>query len=127
VLRRRLSRDKTEMTKDRVEDNFISVLLKERDSALADAREAWRVRQVDVESIARLTSQNLYQQGEIERLRDEFRAFKRLIVRLYPASRAFLESEYPLPTDLAPLPERRVTPDRRLHLDPPAPPEEGPT
>jgi hypothetical protein len=104
VLRRRLSRDKTEMTKDRVESQFVTLLLRERDEALASAQEAWRVRQVDAESIARLTSQNLYQQQEIERLKAEFTAFKRLIARLYPATRAFLESGFQQPTDLAPEP-----------------------
>lgn len=92
LLRRRLSRDKTEMTKDRVESEFFTLLLKERDEALASAREAWRVRQVDAESIARLTSQNIYQQQEIERLKLEFASFKRLIARLYPTTRSFLES-----------------------------------
>lgn len=103
LLRRRLSRDKTEMTKDRVESEFFTLLLKERDEALANAREAWRVRQVDAESIARLTSQNIYQQQEIERLKQEFASFRRLIARLFPATRAFLESDFPIPTDLAPL------------------------
>lgn len=101
ALRRRLSRDRTEMTKDRVESEFVVLLLKERDEALANAREAWRVRQVDAESIARLTSQNLYQQQEIERLKGEFGAFKRLIARLYPATRPFLESDFPPPHDFA--------------------------
>lgn len=102
VLRRRLSRDKTEMTKDRVESEFVVLLLKERDEALASAREAWRVRQVDAESIARLQSQNLFQEQEIQRLKQEFGAFKRLIARLYPATRAFLESDFPPPHDFAP-------------------------
>lgn len=101
LLRRRLSRDRTEMTKDRVESEFVVLLLKERDEALESAREAWRVRQVDAESIARLTSQNAYQQGEIERLKEEFHAFKRLIARLYPATRVFLESDFHQPTDFA--------------------------
>lgn len=99
LLRRRLSRDRTEMTKDRVESEFFTLLLKERDEALASAREAWRVRQVDAESIARLTSQNLYQQQEIERLKVEFSAFKRLIARLYPSTRSFLESDFSPPAD----------------------------
>jgi len=102
VLRRRLSRDKTEMTKDRIESEFFTLLLKERDDALASAREAWRVRQVDAESIARLTSQNIYQQQEIERLKQEFASFKRLIARLYPSTRAFLESDFSKPVDLSP-------------------------
>lgn len=90
------------MTKDRVESEFVVLLLSERDEALASAREAWRVRQVDAESIARLTSQNAYQQSEIERLKTEFSSFKRLVARLYPATRVFLESEFQEP-DLTPL------------------------
>lgn len=101
LLRRRLSRDRTEMTKDRVESEFVVLLLKERDEAIDNAREAWRVRQVDAESIARLTSQNNYQQGEIERLKTEFATFKRLVARLYPTTRPFLESGFQEP-DLTP-------------------------
>jgi hypothetical protein len=110
LLRRRLSRDRTEMTKDRVESQFVVLLLKERDDAMENAgkawdnaREAWRMRQVDAESIARLTSQNQFQQQEIERLKTDFAAFKRLIARLYPATRNFLESDFPEP-DLTPRP-----------------------
>jgi hypothetical protein len=102
VLRRKLSRDRTEMTKDRVESQFVQLLLQERDEALESAREAWRVRQVDAESIARLTSQNLYQQQEIERLKAEFAGFKRLVARMYPATRQFLESDFSKPLDLGP-------------------------
>lgn len=102
LLRRRLSRDKTEMTKDRVEGEFVQLLLKERDEALERARDAWRVRQVDVESIARLTSQNAFQQGEIERLKAEMTALKRTVTRLYPTTRNFLESDYQEP-DLTPI------------------------
>jgi hypothetical protein len=114
LLRRRLSKDHTEMTKDRVESEFVVLLLRERDDALESAREAWRVRQVDAESIARLTSQNAYQQQEIERLKAEFAAFKRLIARMYPATRVFLESDFSKPVDFAPEPPR-----------PPARPDEG--
>ena len=102
MLRRKLSRDRTEMTKDRVESEFVTLLLRERDEAIASAREAWRVRQADAESIARLASQNTFQQQEIERLKGEFAAFKRLIARLYPNTRSFLESDFPQPTDFAP-------------------------
>jgi hypothetical protein len=102
VMRRRLSRDRTEITKDRVESEFLKVLLKERDEALANAREAWQARHVDAESIARLTAQNVYQQAEIERLKHDFAAFKRLIARLSPSLRAFMESEFGAPPDLKP-------------------------
>jgi len=100
LLRRRLSRDRTEMTKDRAESAFITQLLKERDAAVTLARDAWRDRQTDVESIARLQAQNAYQQSEIERLKAEFGSLKRLIARLYPETRVFLESDFQrLPAD----------------------------
>lgn len=94
LVRRRLSRDRTEIVKDRVEGDYVERLLKDRDAALLEAREAWRVRQVDVESIARLTSQNLYQAQEIARLGVEMAAFKRLLIRLYPDTRELLDSTW---------------------------------
>lgn len=95
LLRRRLSRDKAEMVKDRVESRYVELLLKERDAANADWRDAWRVRQHDTEVIARLTSQNEHLIAEIARLRDEIGSFKRLVLRLHPDMRAFLVSSYP--------------------------------
>lgn len=100
LLRRRLSRDRTEITKDRVENDFLVVLLKERDQALADAREVLREREADAESIARLNMQNQFQQREIDRLQSEFERFKKLIGRLYPTTRVFLESDFQPPTDI---------------------------
>lgn len=102
LLRRRLSRDKTEMVKDRVESGFVELLLKERDAANADWRDAWRVRQHDTEVIARLTSQNEHLIAEITRLRDEIGSFKRLVLRLHPDMRAFLVSSYPPLPDTPP-------------------------
>ena len=95
LLRRRLSRDQTEMTKDRMETNFIERLLKDRDAAMAEEREAARMRQVDTEAIARLTAQNEHQAREIARLTVEFAAFKRMILRLHPDMRPFLGSDFP--------------------------------
>jgi molecular chaperone GrpE (heat shock protein) len=102
LLRRRLSRDRTEITKDRVESEFLVLLLKERDQAFASAREAWRQREEDAQSIARLTSQTAFQQAEIDRLHAEFQRFKRMIARLYPTTRPFLESDFSPPTDFVP-------------------------
>ncbi len=95
LLRRRLSRDQTEMTKDRTESRFVERLLQDRDAALAEHREALRARQTDSEAIARLTSQNEHQAREIERLTVEFAAFKRMLARLYPETRQFLGSDFP--------------------------------
>ena len=100
LLRRRLSRDRTEMTRDRVESEFLLLLLKERDQALATAREAWRQREADAQSIAQLASQNAFQQAEIDRLHDEFKQFKRTIARMYPTTRPFLESDFQPTVDI---------------------------
>ena len=58
LLRRRLSRDRTAISKDKVEMTFVEQLVKERDSALAEWRSAILARQADSEAIARLTAQN---------------------------------------------------------------------
>jgi molecular chaperone GrpE (heat shock protein) len=95
LLRRRLSRDETEMTKDRVESKFVAQLLEDRDDAVQRAREASQGRQADREEIARLGAQNAHQAAEIARLTQEFAAFKRMLVRLYPETRQFLTSDFP--------------------------------
>lgn len=95
VLRRRLSHDKAEMVKERVESGYVDLLLKERDAANADWRDAWRVRQQDTEVIARLAAQNAHLTAEISRLREEIASFKRLVLRLHPDMRMFLASSYP--------------------------------
>lgn len=95
LLRRRISRDQTEMTKDRTESNFVERLFADRDLAMTEAREAWRACRADTEAIARLTSQNEHQAREISRLTVEFAAFKRMIVRLHPDMRPFLGSDFP--------------------------------
>ena len=94
-LRRRLSRDSTEMTKDRTESKFVELLLADRDAAMASSREAWKTAQASAEAIARLVAENLHQTNEIHRLVDEFGAFKRMLIRLYPETRQFLSSDYP--------------------------------
>lgn len=95
LLRRRLSRDKTEMTKDRTENSFVELLLEERDRALASAREAWKGAQFSSEAIARLTEQNAHQAREIERLTREMDRLKRTVMRMYPETRDFLASDSP--------------------------------
>lgn len=92
LLRRRLSRDRTEIAKDTAETSFVERLLLDRDSARADAREAWQAHQADVETIARLITQTDGQAKEISRLIDNFAAFQRKIGRLYPITREFLDS-----------------------------------
>lgn len=94
LLRRRLSHDQTERTKDRTEGLFVERLLQDRDTAIAENREAVMARQRDAEAIARLTVQNEHQEREISRLTIEFAAFKRLLARLYPDTRQFLGSDF---------------------------------
>lgn len=94
LLRRRLSRDRTEIAKDTVEATFVQRLLQERDTAQADARAAWQARQGDAEIIARLTSLATGQAAEISRMTKNFAAFQRKIGRLYPATREFLDTDW---------------------------------
>lgn len=100
-LRRRLSRDRTEMTKDRTESRFVELLLEERDRALASAKEAWKGAQMSSEAIARLGAQNAHQAGEIDRLVRELERLKRTVMRLYPETREFLATDFqPLTKEL---------------------------
>lgn len=69
-LRRKASRDGTEIIKDRTEGKLLEALMSERDRARASEREAWtKVNELSVVN-ARLESQNEYQKEEIERLRE---------------------------------------------------------
>ncbi|HWH83455.1 MAG TPA: hypothetical protein VNU71_14585 [Burkholderiaceae bacterium] len=94
LLRRRLSRDRTEMIKDRAEGNIIEMTIAERNEARAEARTAWMAHQAATEAVARLTAQNEAQGREIARLTTEFDAFKRLLARMYPETRKFLVSDF---------------------------------
>lgn len=93
VLRRRLSTDKKEMTKDRVESQFLENLMAERNAAAQMARDAFAERAADLRIMARLEAVNQQQARDIERLRREFAAFKRLVIRLYPEASKFLPTE----------------------------------
>ena len=94
MLRRRWSRDSTEITKDRAEAQIILTAMAERDEARADARAAWLAHQADAEAIARLSAQNEHQAREIARLTTEFASFKRMLARIYPETRQFLVSDF---------------------------------
>jgi hypothetical protein len=109
LLVRRLSKDRTEITKDIAETTFVSQLLKERDAAIASAREAWNERYRDSNTIARLTAENEFQARELARLSEDFAAFKRLLGRVYPETRPFVESGFIDESEMASeeFPERR--------------------
>ena len=98
LLRRRLSRDKSEMVKDRAEDQILQTALVERDEARAETRAIWLARADDVAACARLTAQNEHQAAEIARLELEFSAQKRMLARLFPEARQFLGTDFLPPT-----------------------------
>jgi hypothetical protein len=100
LLRRRLSRDRTEMTKDRAESNLVELLLRERDEAQKIAREAQSARHAAAEAVARLMAKTESQAAEIARLQREFTAFKRMLARVYPDTRLFLGSDFQVPEPL---------------------------
>jgi hypothetical protein len=94
LLRRRLSRDGVEVTKDRAEVDLVATLRAERNAAVTEAKREREQRTADAEKIARLEAQNSDFQSDLRRM---WRA-------LPPDKRAILES-----TDFMPLgpPERR--------------------
>lgn len=104
VLVRRLSRDRTEMTKDRVESTFVETLQTERDEAIATARDAQRERQIAGEAIARLAAHNEFLRRENLRLQREFASYKRLMAKLFPDSQQFLATDWQQTTPPPPEP-----------------------
>ena len=110
LMRRRLSRDNTEVAKDRAEAQFVTQLMQERDRAQQQARDAQAAasaaladRQDDAAVIGRLRAENEYLIKEIARLDDELQSFKRRVARLYPITRPFAQSDY-VPPELTPEP-----------------------
>lgn len=96
-LRRRYSHDGLEVKKDRQEGQLLEIIIKERNSAMDEAREAWAKRASDAELIGKLSAQvealnelnhktnnevsllrilNEKQNTEIANLRSDFRAMK---------------------------------------------------
>lgn len=56
-LRKRLSQDNLEAKKASTESHLLEIVIKERNTAMDDAREAWAKRAGDAELIGRLTAQ----------------------------------------------------------------------
>lgn len=56
-FRRRLSNDRLDAEKNRVEHSLLEVLTKERTEAMADARAAWEQRASDAKLIGKLTAE----------------------------------------------------------------------
>lgn len=67
-LRRKASRDGTEIIKDRTEGKLVETLMLERDGARASEREAWSKHNDLSVRNARLETQNEYLKEEIDRL-----------------------------------------------------------
>lgn len=82
---------------DTAEADMLAILKAERDEARAAEKVATASAQHAAENAARLQAVNNHQAEEIERLAREFAAFKRLIQRLYPDTREFLDSNFQPP------------------------------
>jgi len=117
AVRSRMSRDSTQRRKDRVESEFVGLLLKERDGAREEARLAREERQReldrlkderkrDAELVARLRADNAHQEAEIQRLIREMDSFRRRVARMFPETREFVQTNV---ADLSP-PETKGKP-----------------
>lgn len=90
-VRRKLSRDGLEVTKDASEGKLIVTLAAERDKAMESAREAWRSRADDAKligqlssDVAHLTKTNEGLTTELTDLRGEVRELKDMVNLLLP-------------------------------------------
>ncbi len=67
-LRRRMSSDNTQISRDSAEKDLIQMLSRERDLAMKEARTAWDSRMADNRSIAELTERNRQLTQQVEDL-----------------------------------------------------------
>lgn len=88
----RASKANATVKKQNVEGDLYERLVKERDDAMRDAREAWATRTHDAEQIARLIAREEALRNDMVRLRDEFSAWKRMILRRFPEAADFMPS-----------------------------------
>jgi hypothetical protein len=86
-LRRRTSRDNTEIAKDRAETNLVSVLREERDRAMNEAREAWARRTGDAEKIAHLEAENGFLKRDVQALSNQVNELKQQLGLVFNAIR----------------------------------------
>lgn len=77
ALRRRLSRDSVEVTKDRVEGALLEAVMKERDAAVTRADKLQTQATLDAGTIAGLTEKNTYLQQELVRVNKAFERMER--------------------------------------------------
>ena len=100
-LRRRVSRDNTEVAKDKGEKQLVERLITERDLAAADAREAWKQRNADAQSIARLEARLLAMEEKIQdlnrdlKLKDrEIKGLRRVIKETNPEAAKLWSTDF---------------------------------
>lgn len=104
-LRRRVSRDNTEIVKDRAEGTMLQIALHERDKAMADAREAWKQRTSDAQEIAGLRAKNNYLEEEVTRLRGDIQRANGYLAQVLQAMRTMNPEFQLVPIDATGLPE----------------------
>jgi hypothetical protein len=100
-LRRRLSRDRTEIANDRASEGVVAELQRllkdareERDAAKLEAADAAALHEHDVRAVAMLTAERDYLQRDIDRLMKDFEKIKKTVKRLSPQMREFLGTDY---------------------------------
>jgi len=94
IMRRRLSRDGSEIAKDRAEVNLVATLQSERDAALAAERSALAAHTDDARSIERLTASNEYLTRELARATKDLVRLRGLVARLAPQAAPFMASTF---------------------------------
>lgn len=106
-LRRRVSKDSTEINADKAQNSILGIAMTRADAAEKDAREAWAQRTNDVAKIAELTNENKNLLEKIVQLRDDrfvlnlqMKRLKLELGRLEPSLRRILDSDFgALPDD----------------------------
>jgi chromosome segregation ATPase len=78
-LRRRVSRDNAEITKDRVESDILERATRERDESRESERKAWSEHNKLAVECAKLRSDNEYAQREIKRLTDTVAEMQKML------------------------------------------------
>lgn len=86
-FRRKVSRDSTEITKDKAESNLVQTLRDERNEAMNAAREAWDRRTTDAEEIAGLRKENEYLKRDVAKLTTQVDELKAQLAVVFNALR----------------------------------------
>ena len=91
ALRRRMSRDRTEIVKDRAEADIVARLVIERDAAVTEAKRVMSQRVADAETIARLVAENEDLNREVHRLLGSIR---KMVRELPPEMRRVMATDF---------------------------------